>query len=461
MENIKKPNCGARLDRLPHSRWHWARLLIIGFSLLSLWSNSVGGLILAQLREIGWATNEISAVFVSIYTAGMFFGSFIGGIVGDKIGRKKTLMLFQCFHITFMIIGALSPSMNFLIAVRFFMGFGLGALLVILFASFTEYMPGRTRGTWSSRLSFVGNWASPLISTTATFLVWVVAVNSYWRILLIIPSVLSTLITLVAYKYFPESPRWLESQGRYAEAEKIMSDIESKVEANIGQKLKPVAEADPKEKEVKIPYSSLLKGDLLKRVVLGSFVLIAMNVVLYTLTNWLPTLFLAQGINLKDSIVLNTMSMFGAPFGIFIATLVMDKLPRKVTGIGLLLTIATLGYFYSLQTNMTIISIMGFFLLTFVYMYVCYASAVYVPEIWPTEAKLRGSGLANSVGRLSGVFAPYAVAALLTNFGVTGVFALLGSVSVLVAIVIGTIGIETKGESIEKIGGNTAVKAGS
>ncbi|HBV9439384.1 TPA: MFS transporter, partial [Klebsiella pneumoniae] len=44
----------------------------------------------------------------------------------------------------------------------------------------------------------------------------------------------------------------------------------------------------------------------------------------------------SPAINLKDSIVLNTMSMFGAPFGIFIAMLVMDKIPRKTMGVGLL-----------------------------------------------------------------------------------------------------------------------------
>ncbi len=55
-------------------------------------------------------------------------------------------------------------------------------------------------------------------------------------------------------------------------------------------------------------------------------------------------------------------------------------------------------------------------------MYVCYASAVYVPEIWPNKAKLRGSGLANAVGRISGIAAPYAVAVLLSSYGVTDLY---------------------------------------
>ena len=461
MENTQKPNCGARLDRLPNSKWHWSIFGMVAFALLVCWSNAIGGIVLAQLKEIGWTNNGITAVFTSLTTAGMFAGALIGGIIGDKIGRRKSILLYETIHIIAMIAGAFSPNMTFLIVCRFVMGFGLGALLVTLFAGYTEYMPGRNRGTWSSRASFIGNWSYPLCSLIAMAITPLLSVNMNWRIQFIIPAVLSIIATVIAYKKFPESPRWLEAQGRYEEAEKVMSDIEKKVEKQTGEKLPPINEVLVENQEKTIPYSALFKGELLKRVILGSFVLIAMNVVQYTLINWLPTIFLAQGINLKDSIVLNTMSMFGAPFGIFIAMLIMDKIPRKVLGVGLLILIATLGYVYSLQDSMFMISLIGFFLITFVYMFVCFASAVYVPEIWPTEAKLRGSGLANAVGRVSGILAPFAVAALLDKSGVTGVFVLLGVVSVIVAVAIATIGIETKGASIETIGqeSNTATGA--
>ena len=451
-QRVQKPNCGARLDRLPNSRWHWSMFAMVAFCLLVCWSNAIGGLILAQLKEIGWSDNSISARFVSLTTTGMFLGALTGGVAGDRIGRRKGLLLFEVIHICAMVAGACAPNMTFLIACRFVMGFGLGALLVTLFAGFTEYMPGRNRGTWSSRVSFIGNWSYPVCSMIAMAITPAVAANMNWRVQLVVPSVLSLIATLVALKKFPESPRWLEAQGRYEEAEKIMSAIEQSVEKHTGKKLEEVVSADEKKEEKTIPFSHLFKGALLKRVVLGSFVLIAMNVVQYTLINWLPTIFLSQGINLKDSVVLNTMSMFGAPFGIFIAMLIMDRIPRKVMGAGLLVLVAGLGYIYSLQTSMGMLTLIGFFLITFVYMYVCYASAVYVPEIWPTEAKLRGSGVANAVGRISGILAPYAVASLLDTRGVTGVFALLGGVAIIVAVVIVVIGIETKGASVEQIG---------
>lgn len=451
MGNGKKPNCGARLDRLPNSKWHWGMFGMVAFGLLVCWSNAIGGLVLAQLSEIGWTTNKLSAIFSSLTTAGMFAGALIGGIIGDKIGRRSSYILFEVIHIISMVVAAFAPNMTFLIVIRVIMGFGLGALLVTLFAGFTEYMPGHNRGTWSSRVSFIGNWSYPICSLIAMAITPAIAAQFNWRVQFIVPSVLSTIATLIALKKFPESPRWLESQGRYDEAEAIMSDIERKVEQEIGKKLDSVVVVEEVKQEKSITFAELFRGELLKRVILGSFVLIAMNVVQYTLINWLPTIFLSQGIDLKDSIVLNTMSMFGAPFGIFIATLVMDKIPRKVMGPGLLISIAVLGYIYSLQSSMMMITVLGFILITFVYMYVCYASAVYVPEIWPTEAKLRGSGVANAVGRISGIAAPYAVAALLDSSGVTGVFVLLGGVSLIVAIVIMTVGIESKGASVEEI----------
>ena len=454
MDKNIKPNTGARLDRLPTSSAQWGLFGMVAFGLLVSWSNAIGGLVLAQLAEIGWTNNNLSAVFSSLTTAGMFLGAFIGGIIGDRIGRRNSYLLFVAVHIVSMVVGAFSPNMTFLIVCRVVMGFALGALLVTLFAGFTEYVPSRNRGTWSARASFIGNWSYPICSTIAMFITPAVAPELNWRIQFLIPAGLSAILFAIVFRKFPESPRWLESKGRYVEADKIMTDIEKRVERSIGKPLPPIEleRTDTKIQEVQISYSELFKGELLKRVILGSFVLIAMNVVQYTLINWLPTIFLTQGIDLKDSVVLNTMSMFGAPIGIFIATFIIDRIPRKIMGAGLLIIIAVLGYFYSLQTTIMMISILGFFLITFVYMYVCYASAVYVPEIWPTAAKLRGSGLANAVGRVSGIAAPYAVAYLLNNAGVTGVFTLLGGVSLATAGIILFLGIETRSALVEEIG---------
>lgn len=78
MDQITKPHCGARLDRLPDCRWHSSMFAIVAFGLLVCWSNAVGGLILAQLKALGWTDNSTTATFSAITTAGMFLGALVG-----------------------------------------------------------------------------------------------------------------------------------------------------------------------------------------------------------------------------------------------------------------------------------------------------------------------------------------------------------------------------------------------
>ena len=84
---------------------------MVAFGLLVCWSNAVGGLILAQLKDLGWTDNSTTATFSAIYQRrGMFAGALIGGIIGDKIGRKKAIILMKLFILVSMVAGALSSG---------------------------------------------------------------------------------------------------------------------------------------------------------------------------------------------------------------------------------------------------------------------------------------------------------------------------------------------------------------
>lgn len=453
--NKSSVNIGARLDRLPNSSWHVKMWLVTAFALLVCWSNGIGGAVQnILLNEIHWLEKgtKLLAMWGITYTAGQLFGALLGGPIGDKIGRKKSILLYEVFHIIAMIGGAASPNVNVLYVFRFLQGLGLGALLVVLFAGFTEYVPGRNRGTWSSRTSFIGNWAHPICNGIALLVGSMVASYALnWRIQYMIPSALSIIASIWVYIKFPESPRWLESQGRLEEADKIMTAIEKEIERSTG---KPLPEVTEEPKPVKqLPYSALFKGKLLRRTIVGSLVLIGMNTIQYTLMNWMPSMLSSLGYSTKDSQFMTMFGLFGAPFGIFIASLIMDKIPRKVMGVGLLVLMAILGIITGQQTAMGALILWTFLLNTVIYMYVCYASAVYVPEMWPTSAKLSGSGFSNAMGRVSNVFFPFLVTYVAaSSFGAGGVFVLISIVAVIIAVGILFLGIETRGESVEDIG---------
>ena len=452
----KNANIGARLDRLPNSGWHIKMWLVSAFALLVCWSNGIGGAVQnVLLNELHWLEpgSTLLAMCGSTYRSVKLFGALVGCTFGVKIGRKKSILLYEVIHIIAMIGGAAAPNVTVLYVFRLIQGFGLGALLVVLFAAFTEYVPGKNRGVWSSRNSFIGNFAHPICNGIALVIVSTgVSMNMNWRIQYIIPSVLSIIASIIIYNKYPESPRWLESQGRVEEADAIMTSIEKEIEASTGKPLPPVEAVEAKAVK-NLPYSALFKGKLLKRTICGSLVLIGMNTIQYTLMNWMPSLLSSLGYDTSQSQFMTMFGLFGAPFGIFLASLYMDKVPRKATGVILLIAMAVMGIITSKQTTMTALIASTFVLNTFIYMYVCYASAVYVPEMWPTSAKLSGSGFCNAMGRVSNIFFPFLVTSVAAgSMGSNGVFALISAVAVIIAVSIVVFGVETRGESVEDIG---------
>lgn len=450
-----KNNIGPRLDRLPTSKWLYKVFWMIGFGILiDGFDNYSGGVILAQLVKNGWSNNYLNAAFTSTTMIGLFFGSLFAGFSGDHWGRKVAYQVNLLIFGLATLLAAFATNMTILIALRGIMGFGLGAELVVGFGTFAEFVPAKTRGKWTSTLSLLANFAPPVATLIGLLVMSSLGPNYGWRGMFVIGGVSALVLWYVRHD-FPESPRWHASRGDLAKADEILTEVEKQIEKEQGIKLSLVEEVEvlDSSQDVKnIPFSSLFKGILLKRSILGSCILIAMNTAVYSITTWIPTIFVKSGITVTKSVFMTTVILFGAPLGVFIASRTVDRFPRKEMGVTLLISIAILGYIYSLQKEETLIIIMGFILVSLLYMYVCFACSVYVPELWPTEARLRGLGLCNAVGRAVTIFTPYGVAWIMTKYGSVAVFLTIGAVLGMVALVIAFLGIETRQKSIEQIG---------
>ncbi|PWD12355.1 MFS transporter, partial [Salmonella enterica] len=91
---------GARLDRLPLSRFHFRIFGIISFGLLLTGFLSYSGnVVLAKLINNGWSNNYLNAAFTSALMLGYFIGSLTGGFIGDYLGRRKA------FRINLLLVG--------------------------------------------------------------------------------------------------------------------------------------------------------------------------------------------------------------------------------------------------------------------------------------------------------------------------------------------------------------------
>jgi putative MFS transporter len=381
--------------------------------------------------------------------AGLFLGSLFAGFSGDHLGRKLAYQINLLIFGLASIAAAFATDMLTLTILRGVIGVGLGAEIVVGFATFSEFVPAKSRGKWSSTLSLVGNCAPP-VTTIVAYLVMPIF---GWRAMFMIVGVAALIIWVLRHG-LPESPRWYESRGELEKADAILSRVERDIEKKAGFKLPPVdmTDATPHHEVRTIPFTNLFKGRLLKTTILAISVLIGMNTAIYSIMNWIPTIFVQSGISVTKSIGLSALMFCGAPLGVFLTTRFIDRFPRKSTAITMLLSLAVLAYIYSLQRTEIMIVGFGFCMTVVLYMYVCFASAVYVPELWPTEIRLRGSGFSNAIGRLVTVFTPYGVAWILSNYGSIAVFITIGAVLCGVAAIVAVIGIETRQKSLEEIG---------
>src|SRR3984885_7387688 len=216
-------NSGARLDRLPISSFHYRIFWLIGAGMFfDGYDLYVGGNVLGATVQSGFSTLAQNAQFISFTFIGMTLGSLIAGFLGDRFGRRFTyqfnLMIFGLASIA----AAFAPDMQTLIALRFIMGLGLGAEIVVGYSTMTEFAPPRTRGKWLAFMAFVVVAGFPVTAVLGT----AVIPSFGWRPMFVVAGV-GALIVWYLRKRLPESPRWLESRGRDAEAETLMQSIES------------------------------------------------------------------------------------------------------------------------------------------------------------------------------------------------------------------------------------------
>lgn len=437
---------GARLDRLPAGRFHRRILWLIGLGMFfDAFDIYLAGGVLGALVKSGWSNVHSNATFISATFIGLFLGALTAGIVADHFGRKMSYQINLLIFGLASIAGALSPNMTFLIFARAVMGIGLGAEIVIGYATFSEFVPAETRGKWVSSLAIITN-----VGLAASALVGFLVIPTVgWRWMFVIVGV-GALVIWYMRRVLPESPRWHESNGRVEEAEKIVASIEKEIEAEKGITLPALELPRPSGDHETYSFWSLLRPGLLKRTVLACLILIVLNTVIYAFIAWVPTIFIKEGINVSKSLGYTAIMMIGGPLGAFLGSIIYDRVGRRYSSAALFILAALLGIGYGLATNLAVVLVIGFCLTTILYILVAFGFGIYPAELFPTQVRFRGVGTANSIGRLATIFSPYGVALLLTGYGFRSVFYAIAALLIFMGIVFALFGIETKKQPLEK-----------
>ena len=155
---------------------------------------------------------------------GFFFGALLAGTLGDLIGRRAVMMWALALYCVASLVSAWVDSWPPFFAARVIAGMGTGAESAIIAPYLAEFVARRFRGSFTGALAGFFSFGFVAAALLGYFIV--PAHASGWRIVLVITA-LPVVMLLWWRRALPESPRWLESRGRTAEAEAVLDRIEA------------------------------------------------------------------------------------------------------------------------------------------------------------------------------------------------------------------------------------------
>ncbi len=397
--------------------------------------------VLAAMLKSGFSTLATNAAFISATFFGMLISLALAGWVGDRFGRRYSYQINLAVFGVASLLACFAPNIETLIFLRFLMGLGLGAELVVAAGTLCEFVPPKYRSGWISLMGLVIN-SGFLIATSVGYFV---IPNLGWSWMFAIAGG-GALVIWIMRKRMPESPRWLESVGRIDEAEATFAEIEAQVEREKGA-LPPVLGKEAVTQR-NLPFSMLFSKPVIERTLVASIICVAINMTVYGFVAWLPTFFVKQGLTVVQSLGFVTLMAFGAPAGALVGYLLGDRLGRYLGLILFLLAPIVLGFLYPQMRDPMATSAIGFGLVTSIYTVVTLGLYGYIPELFPTAYRLRGTGFSSMCGRAASMCTPYLAVALFQSFGLPGVLGML--TLLIVALVV--LRVETRGQSLEDIG---------
>lgn len=406
-----------RLDRLGFGKQH-GKLLVgsgVGWALDAM---DVGliAFVMAALA-VQWDLDKtMLSIIGSIGFVGMAVGASLAGLLADRIGRR------QVFALTLLVYGiatgaaALSTGVAMLIALRFVVGLGLGGELPVASTLVSEYAPRKVRGRVVVALEAF--WALGWLAA-ALIGFFVVPASEYgWRWALA-AGVIPTVYAIVVRFGLPESVRFLETKGRFAEAEEAVQRFERAGD------VEPVSSPDiipPVHKGGDGIWSPTLR---VRTAALWA-VWFCINLSYYGAFTWIPTLLVSRGFTLTKSFEFTLYITLAQLPGYLAAAILIEIWGRRATLATFLVGSAVGAALYGLASAPWQIIAAGC-VLSFFNLGAWGALYAVGPEIYPTTVRGTGTGAAAAFGRIASVIAPLIVPPLLLAGGPLLVFGVFGT----------------------------------
>ncbi len=448
---------GARLDRLPPTRTIWTYVLLLSLGgFFEYYDLFFTGYIAPGLVQSGILTTTTPGLFgttgIAGFVAAMFSGLFLGtavfGFVADRFGRRTIFTFSLLWYTAASVAMAFQRDVFGLNLWRFIAGIGVGVELVTIDAYLSELVPRELRGRAFAFNATIQFCAVPVVALLAWLLVPRTPMGlDGWRWVVLIGAASAIFVWWIRRRV-PESPRWLAQHARIEAAEKVLAPLEASVVAESGAALP--APARPAPQASRGTFAELWKPPYLRRTLMLVVFNLFQTVGFYGFSNWVPTLLIARGIAVTNSLRYTFVIALAAPFGPLAAAALADKLERKWLIVASAFGIAVFGLLFGQTAAAGSLILLGV-LLTVSNNILSSSFHAYQAELYPTRIRALGIGFVYSWSRLSVVFSSFVIAFFLDRFGTSGVFTLIAGSMLAVMIAIGWLGPRTTRLALESI----------
>ena len=396
------------------------------------------GSLIPDMLQSKFATGAEAALVGSATVFGMFIGAAGQGEFSDRWGRKTVYQFNLLLFGIFTILGALAPTVFWLMVCRFIAGLGLGGEQPLAFAYAGEYSPKAIRGRILAIVHFIGGacvW--PIASLFTLFFR-----NSIgWRGVWIVIGIGALIVWLFRF-WLPESPRYLATHGRGKEALDVLArmGIEGPKE-----QLTTSAASDSRSD----PFMLVFKM-FPRRVIAGMICFSAFFGVAIGLGTWLPNIMTAKGFTITKSLTYTFGMTLAVPCASLFMMYALDKYGRKPTSVCAFVAAGLMAIVFANAATDTQLLVAGFIMIFFIQV-AGNSMQIFASEVFPTNARASGFGWAAGVGRLATAFIVPTILWIQNTYGLTTVFVCLAVVLVIAAFSVTQMGPEARQKGLDEI----------
>ena len=347
---------------------------------------------------------------------GMVLGAPLLGWLGDRYGRRVTVIFGALIFGVFTLICASATSVNELMILRFITGIGLGGMLPNITALNVEFAPQRARATLVV-LMFMGVTAGSSLPA----LVVAAVPGSGWQTLYLVGGVAPLALAIVLYFWLPESIKFLSlKDGPKARVE--LERTVRKVRPDLPITTDTVFVSSEARRRAGVPVAELFQDGLQWITPLLWLLFIVNLTANYFLYSWMPVLFRSAGFSPSQAALTTACYYVGGVTGGLTVSRFIDR--RGLTPVAIFFAIGVPAVACIGLPRMPAGAVTAFvFLAGFCVLGVQLGLNAASGLIYPTRMRATGAGWAFGIGRLGGIGGPMLGAWLIAKkLPITGLF---------------------------------------